>query len=70
MAGNARERLAELLGGSTSAGTFSAQLEAPAHGLGLEVAGVGPVNLPLRAPQAKKLIVVARPALFGRARKR
>ncbi|MGW2251078.1 2OG-Fe(II) oxygenase [Kitasatospora sp. NPDC001660] len=66
MATSARERLAGLLGRSKPAGAFSAQLEAPAHGLGLEVAGVGPVCLPLRAPQAKKLIAVARPALFGR----
>jgi hypothetical protein len=66
VAGSARERLAELLGGSKQAGAFSAQLKAPAHMLGLEVAGVGPVSLPLRAPQAKKLIAVARPALFGR----
>ncbi|AUY48309.1 2OG-Fe(II) oxygenase [Streptomyces sp. CB01881] len=66
MAGNARERLAELLGGSKPTGAFSVQFEAPAHGLGLEVAGVGQLSLPLRAPQAKKLIAVARPALFGR----
>ena len=32
------------------------------------MAGVGPVNLPLRAPLAKKLISVARPATFGRGR--
>ncbi len=28
--------------------------------------GVGPVRLPVRAPVAKKLIAVARPAMFGR----
>jgi hypothetical protein len=61
-----RERLAGLLGGAKKAGAFSARLEAPVAGLGLEVAGVGPVNLPLRAPQVKRLISVARPALFGR----
>ncbi|MDQ1017396.1 2OG-Fe(II) oxygenase [Streptomyces afghaniensis] len=61
-----RERLAGLLGGAKTAGAFSARLEAPAAGLGLEVAGVGPVGLPLRAPQVKRLISVARPALFGR----
>ena len=66
MVGTARERLAQLLGGSQSAGSFSAQLEMSANGLGLEVAGVGPVSLPLRAPLAKKLIAVARPARFGR----
>ncbi|UIX32030.1 2OG-Fe(II) oxygenase [Streptomyces sp. GQFP] len=61
-----RERLAGLLGGAKKAGAFSARLEAPVAGLGLEVAGVGPVRLPLRAPQVKRLISVARPALFGR----
>ncbi len=65
MAKTARERLGVLLGGSTAV-EFSARLEAPADGVGLEVAGVGPVRLPLRAPQVKKLIAVARPALFGR----
>lgn len=62
----ARERLAGLLGDSEPTAAFSAQLLAPADSLRLEVAGVGPVSLPLRAPQAKKLIAVARPAMFGR----
>lgn len=61
-----RGRLAGLLGGSKTAGAFSARLEAPAVGLGLEVAGAGPVRLPLRTPQVKRLVAVARPALFGR----
>ncbi|MFI2373423.1 2OG-Fe(II) oxygenase [Streptomyces sp. NPDC018833] len=61
-----RERLAGLLGGAKAAGAFSARLEAPVAGLRLEVSGVGPVRLPLRAPQVKRLIAVARPALFGR----
>lgn len=66
MSVTARERLAGLLGGSESSGSFSAELRAPADLLGLEVAGVGPVRLPLRAPLAKKLIAVARPAMFER----
>lgn len=61
-----RDRLAGLLGGAKAAGAFSARLEAPVAGLGLEVVGVGPVRLPLRASQVKRLIAVARPALFGR----
>ncbi|MFD9394278.1 type II toxin-antitoxin system Phd/YefM family antitoxin [Streptomyces sp. NPDC060000] len=44
---NARERLGVLLGGSKAAES-SARLEAPADGVGLEMAGVGPVRLPLR----------------------
>ena len=67
MTKTARERLARLLGDSEPAGSFSAQLLAPAHLLQLEVSGVGPVSLPVRAPLAKKLIAVARPAMFGRA---
>ena len=66
MANTARERLARLLGDSAPAGSFSAELLAPAHLLQLEVSGVGPVHLPVRAPVARKLIAVARPAMFGR----
>ena len=62
MTTTARERLAGLLGGSEPACPFSAELQAPAHLLELEVAGVGPVILPVRAPMAKKLIAVARAA--------
>ncbi len=66
MAKAARERLARLLSDSEPARLFSAQLVAPAHVLQLEVSGVGPVSLPVRAPLAKKLISVARSAMFGR----
>jgi hypothetical protein len=66
MTKTARERLARLLDDSEPTGSFSAQLLAPAHFLRLEVTGIGPVSLPVRAPQAKKLIAVARPAMFGR----
>jgi 2OG-Fe(II) oxygenase superfamily len=66
MAKPARERLARLLDDSEPGGSFSAQLLVPAHFLQLEVTGVGPVSLPVRAPQAKKLIAAARPAMFGR----
>ena len=66
MAKTARERLARLLDDSEPGGSFSAQLLAPAHLLRLEVTGVGPVSLPVRAARAKKLIAVARPAMFGR----
>ena len=66
MTKTARERLARLFAGAEPAGSFSAQLLAPAQALELEVSGVGPVRLPIRAPFAKKLIAVARPAMFGR----
>jgi 2OG-Fe(II) oxygenase superfamily len=66
MAKSAREQLARLLDDSEPAGSFSAQLSASADVLQLAVSGVGPVRLPVRAPVAKKLIAVARPAMFGR----
>ncbi|MFD2468035.1 2OG-Fe(II) oxygenase [Amycolatopsis silviterrae] len=66
MAKTARERLARLFASTGQAGSFSAQLQAPAQAVELEVSGVGPVRLPVRAPAAKKLIAVARPAMFGR----
>jgi hypothetical protein len=69
MAKTARERLARLLDDSEPTGSVSAQLLAPAHLLQLEVSGVGPVSLPVRAPLAKKLIAVARSAMFGRGEK-
>jgi hypothetical protein len=65
MAKTARERLAQLLGDSERPGSYSAQLLAPADLLELTVSGVGLVSLPVRAPVAKKLIAVARPAMFG-----
>lgn len=66
MAKTARERLARLLGDAEPTGSFSAQLLAPARLLEVEVSGVGPVRLPVRAPLARKLIAVARSARFGR----
>lgn len=66
MAKTARERLVRLFDDVEPAGSFSALLLAPAHLLELEVSGVGPVRLPVRAPLAKKLVAVARPAMFGR----
>lgn len=66
MTTTARERLAQLFAGTEPTGSFSAQILAPAETLELEVSGVGPVRLPVRAPLAKKLIAVARPAMFGR----
>src|SRR3954451_4570493 len=66
MATTARERLARLLRDSEQAVSFSAQLLVPPHVLQLEVSGIGPVSLPVRAPLAKKLIATARPAMFGR----
>ena len=66
MGRTARERLAELLDGAQAPGAFSAQILAQADVLQVEVEGVGAVQTPVRAPLAKKLIAVARPAMFGR----
>ncbi len=66
MATTARDRLAMLLGKAEPTGSFSAELLAPAQLLKLQVAGVGPAGLPVRAPLAKKSIAVARRVKFGR----
>ena len=66
MGRTARERLAKLLDDAHASGAFSAQILAPAGALQVEVDGVGTVHPPVRAPLAKKLIAVARPAMFGR----
>ena len=61
----ARERIAQLLDGAVSAGSFSTQTSAPAAGITLTVEGVGPVKLPVGAAEERKLVAVARPAMFG-----
>ena len=66
MGRTARERLAKLLEDAQASGAFSAQILVPADALQVEVDGVGAVHPPVRAPLAKKLIAVARPAMFGR----
>jgi len=66
MGRTARERLARLLDDAQAPGAFSAQILAPADVLQVEVDGAGAVRTPVRAPLAKRLIAVARPAKFGR----
>ena len=61
----ARDRLAHVLAGDQAARSDTALLRLPGDTLTLHVADVGPVTLPVRAAQAKRLIAVARPALFG-----
>ncbi len=48
-------------------GALSARLlPVPARDVRLTVAGAGPVSLPVRAPQAKRMIASAQQARFGR----
>jgi hypothetical protein len=61
-----RERLARVLDGSPVPGAFSVQLSLPAGDVRLAVAAAGPISLPVKAPQAKRMIACARPARFGR----
>ncbi len=61
----ARERIALLLRGGESTGSFSAETSAPVAGVTLSVDGVGPVKLPVGAAQERTLVSVARPAMFG-----
>jgi hypothetical protein len=62
---SAREKIALLLKGAESTGSFSVETSAPAAGVTLSVDGVGPVKLPVGAPQERALVSVARPAMFG-----
>ena len=62
---SAREKIALLLQGSETTGSFCTQSSAPAADVTLSVAGVGPVGLPIGAAQERKLVSVARPAMFG-----
>ena len=60
-----RECIAARLRDITGTGSFSARRTAPTDDLRLEVRGVGPVELPLSAAQARRLCEVARPARYG-----
>lgn len=61
----AREKIALLLRGGESTGSFSVETSAPVTGVTLSVDGIGPVKLPVGAPQERALVSVARPAMFG-----
>ena len=61
-----RERIAARLGDLTGTGSFSVRRTAPTDDLHFEVRGVGPVQLPLSAAQARRLCEVARPARYRR----
>ena len=60
-----RQRLAQLLGATRGAGSFSARRTAAPDNLHIEVTGVGPLTMPVTAVKAKQLIAVARPAQYG-----
>ncbi|MCU6482129.1 2OG-Fe(II) oxygenase [Arthrobacter sp. A2-55] len=62
----ARERLAQILSDVEADGADSAMLRLPGSVLALEVDGVGPVQVPIRAAQAKQLMAAGRPAGYGR----
>jgi hypothetical protein len=61
----ARDRLAKLLGGRARAAEPSMELTAPVSDIRVDVAGIGRLQYPVTAPQAKKLIKLAAPARFG-----
>lgn len=62
----ARDRLTRLLAGDQAVGSQSAMLRLPGDAVEVHVTDVGALTLPVRAATAKRLISVARPALFGR----
>lgn len=65
VARSVQERIALLLRADESTGSFSAETSRPAAGVSLSVDGIGPVTLPIGAPQERALVSVARPAMFG-----
>lgn len=62
---SAREKIALLLRGGESTGSFGTETSVPAAGVRLSVEEVGPVTLPVGAAQERALVSVARPAMFG-----
>lgn len=66
MAKPPRDRLAQFLVGSDRKTSHSASVRMAADSLELGVEGVGRISLPVKLPQAKKLIAAARPAHFGK----
>jgi len=66
MVGVPREELAALLGRLQTDGSFATRRTATSADLVIDVKGVGQLNLPVSASQAKELRLVARPAKYGR----
>ena len=60
-----RQRLATLLGATSGRGAFSARRTAAPGDLHIDVAGVGPLEIPVPAAQARQLCGIARPARYG-----
>jgi hypothetical protein len=60
-----RHQLAALLGKARSRGTFTARRTASPADLHIEVAGIGPIQLPVTSAQARQLVAIARPARYG-----
>ena len=65
MAKGPRQRLATLLGATSGRGAFSARRTAAPGDLHIDVAGVGPLEIPVPAAQARQLCGIARPARYG-----
>jgi hypothetical protein len=61
-----RQRLAEMLGEEAPPAASSVQLKAKKSDLRLEVEGIGCVQLPVPAEQARQLCQLGQPARFGR----
>lgn len=66
MALTAKDRLQQVLAGTTAATSDSATVQIPATNLELQVDGVGTIPLPVRPTAVKKLVALARPAHFGK----
>ena len=60
-----RQRLATLLGATSGREAFSARRTAAPGDLHIDVAGVGPLEIPVPTAQARRLCGIARPARYG-----
>ncbi|MCP2279068.1 2OG-Fe(II) oxygenase [Nocardia amikacinitolerans] len=58
--------IGELMDSVPQAGSFAARRTGSAENLLIEVAGVGPIQLPVTPAQARRLCEIARPARYGR----
>jgi len=61
-----RDQIGVLLSAAAGRGSFSAAKTSPADDLGLEVRGVGPVELPVSEEQARQLCALGRSARYGK----
>ena len=66
MPASPRHQLADFLKGARTGGSFATRRTASPTDLTITVEGIGTISLPVTAALAKKLRLLARPALYGK----